>query len=59
MENSEIEKGLSREEIVKRVKEMITGANPDFSKEVVNKIANETADQYLDERDNGAEPLEI
>ena len=57
MEN--LEKGLSREEIVKRVEVMITGANPDFTKEVVKQIANETADQYLDERDNGVEPLDI
>jgi RNA-binding protein YhbY len=57
MEN--LEKGLSREEIVKRVKVMIVGANPDFTKEVVDQIANETADQYLDERDNGAELLDI
>lgn len=57
MENTE--KGLSREEIVKRVKVMTAGANPDFSEEVVNQIANETADQYLDERNDGAEPLDI
>lgn len=58
MSDSEFE-GLSREEILERVKVMISGSNPDFTPEVVSEIAEQTADQYLAERDEGAEPLDI
>ena len=58
MSDTEFE-GLNREEIIKRVEVMIAGSHPDFTSDVVSEIAEQTADQYLAERDEGAEPVEL